>query len=111
VGQFLDGFASSDAKFFERHLADDVELIFPGSERRWDKASTIASVADHPPYIEWEIFDSNVRVLGPGLTMVTMLVAVRTTERDAARRVVQSMLFDDTADPWTLRFLHQSLAS
>lgn len=110
VGGFLDGFAESDASFFERHLSADVELIFPGSPTRWDRKSTIASVADHAPYVAWDISEFSVRTLGAGLTLVIIGVAVRTTISDAAVAVTQSMVFDDNHDPWTLRFLQQSLA-
>lgn len=111
VGGFLDGFATSDLDFFARHLAADVELIFPGHSRRWDRESTLETVAQHPPYVEWTISDSSVRTLSPGLALVTITVAVRTTEGSDAIPVVQSMVFDDTGDPWTLRFLQQSTAS
>lgn len=111
VGGFLDGFAQSDATFFERHLATDAELVFPGSSKRWDKAATIATVAGHAPYVEWDITDSSARALAPQLTLLTITVAVRTADGDEPLPVVQSMIFDDTDDPWTLRFLHQSLAS
>ncbi len=110
VGGFLDGFANADTSFFERHLAADVELVFPGSATRWDKAATVASVAGHAPYVAWEIAESSVRALGAGLTLVVITVAVQTTANDAASTVVQSMVFDDNQDPWTLRFLHQSPA-
>ncbi len=110
VGGFLDGFAESDASFFERHLAADVELIFPGSPTRWNRESTIASVAGHAPYVAWDISDSSVRALGAGLTLVVITVAVRTTISDDAVSVIQSMVFDDNHDPWTLRFLQQSPA-
>ena len=110
VGGFLDGFAESDASFFERHLAADVELVFPGSPSRWNKESTIASVAGHAPYVAWDISESSVRALGAGLTLVVIAVAVRTTINDAAVSVTQSMVFDDNHDPWTLRFLQQSPA-
>lgn len=108
VGGFLDGFAAGDAAFFQRHLADDVELIFPGSLQRWDKDSTVASVAGHAPYVEWTIESSTVRPLAPSLTIVTIDVAVRTTENAAAASVTQTMIFDDTNEPWTLRFLQQT---
>lgn len=111
VGGFLDGFAASDTEFFERHLAADVELVFPGSARRWDKKSTLANVAEHPPYVAWDISESSVRALAPGLTLVTITVVVQTTEGAEASPVVQSMVFDDTSSPWTLRFLHQSTAA
>lgn len=110
VGGFLDAFAESDTALFERHLATDVELVFPGSPQRWDKRSTVASVAGHAPYVEWRISDSSLRELAPGLTLVTTTVAVRTTEGANAVPVVQSMVFDDTGNPWTLRFVQQSSA-
>lgn len=110
VGGFLDGFAQSDAGFFERHLHPDVELIFPGSSTRWGRDATIASVAGHAPYATWDIADSSVRSLGAGLTLVVVTAAVRTTDADDAAPVVQSMIFDDNQDPWTLRFLQQSQA-
>jgi len=110
VGGFLDGFANADTSFFERHLAADVELVFPGSSTRWDKASTVASVAGHAPYVAWDISESSIRALGGGLTLVVITVAVQTTVNETAAPVVQSMVFDDTSDPWTLRFLHQSPA-
>lgn len=108
VGGFLDAFAQSDTGFFERHLSPDAELVFPGSPVRWDRASTVASVADHAPYVTWDIAESTVRQLGAGLTLVVITVAVRTTAGDAADTVIQSMVFDDTQDPWTLRFLQQT---
>lgn len=110
VGGFLDGFAQSDVSFFERHLDADVELVFPGSSVRWDRASTIASVEGHAPYIAWDIVDSSVRSLGTGLTLVVITVSVQTTVSVDAATVVQSMVFDDNRDPWTLRFLQQSPA-
>jgi len=108
VGGFLDGFAQSDASFFERHLSTDAELIFPGSSARWDKASTVASVVGHSPYVEWNISDTDVRPLGDGLTLVVATVVVRTAAAAAPASVVQSMIFDDSHDPWTLRFLQQT---
>ena len=110
VGGFLDGFANSDAQFFEQHLAPDVELVFPGSQIRWDKESTIASVAGHAPYVAWDISDASVRTLGAGLTLVVITVAVQTKIGDEATKVIQSMIFDDSQDPWTLRFLQQTPA-
>ncbi len=108
VGGFLDGFATGDVAFFERHLADDVELIFPGSTQRWDKASTVASVAGHAPYVEWTIEASTVRPLASALTIVTIDVAVRTTAKADSASVTQTMIFDDGGEPWTLRFLQQT---
>lgn len=110
VGHFLDAFANSDVDFFKRHLSPDVELIFPGSSRRWDKTSTIASVAGHAPYVEWSISDSTIRPLSPNLTLVTICAAVRTAEAADPTLVVQSMVFDDSNQPWSLRLLHQSPA-
>lgn len=110
VGGFLDGFAQSDTDFFERHLHADVELIFPGSATRWGRDATIASVAGHAPYVTWDITESSVRALGAGLTLVVITAAVRTTAGAEAATVVQSMIFDDNDDPWTLRFLQQSTA-
>ena len=110
VGGFLDGIAESDTSFFERHLAADAELVFPGSPARWNRESTIGSVAGHAPYVAWDISDFSVRTLGAGLTLVVIAVAVRATINDAAVPVIQSMVFDDNHDPWTLRFLQQSPA-
>ncbi len=110
VGGFLDGFAQSDAGFFERHLADDVQLCFPGSPTLWDKASTVASVSSHPPYVAWNILEHSFTVLGAGLTLAVITVEVQTAATDSAAPVVQSMVFDDSTDPWTLRFLQQSPA-
>lgn len=67
-------------------------------------------MAGHAPYVEWRISDSSLRELAPGLTLVTTTVAVRTTEGANAVPVVQSMVFDDTGNPWTLRFVQQSSA-
>lgn len=111
AGGFLDGFAQSDPTFFERHLAEDVELIFPGSEQRWTKTATVASVVGHAPYAEWDISNASLRSLSPTLTLVTISVAVRTTAQANPASVVQSMLFDDGTRPWTLRFLQQSPAN
>ncbi len=111
VGGFLDAFAASDSGFFERHLADDVELYFPGASDPWDKASTVASVEGHAPYVEWAITRSSVRILAPGLTMVVVGTVVRTAAAAGGTPVVQSMIFDDRNDPWLLRFLQQSPGS
>ncbi len=108
VGGFLDAFAQSDTSFFERHLSPDAELLFPGSPTRWNKASTIDSVAGHAPYVTWDVTDFDVRLVGPGLSIVVAAVTVRTTAGNAAVSVTQSMIFDDTQDPWTLRFLQQT---
>lgn len=108
VGGFLDGFAHSDVSFFERHLAADAELIFPGSSARWDKASTVASVPGHAPYVEWNISDTTVSALGAHLVLVVATVDVRTSAAAETASVVQSMIFDDERDPWTLRFLQQT---
>jgi len=110
VGGFLDGFARSDTSFFERHLADDAELIFPGSAVRWDKPSTVASVAEHSPFVTWDIVDADVRPLGRDLTIVVVTVGVRTAAAAEATTVIQSMVFDDAREPWTLRFLQQTSA-
>lgn len=108
VGGFLDAFTTSDTAYFEQHLAPDVELIFPGSAQRWDKTATVASVAGHAPYVEWAISESSVRQLSPRLTIVTITVTVRTADATEAAPVIQTMVFDDTTTPWTLRFLQQS---
>lgn len=49
-----------------------------------------------------------MRPLGPGLTLVVITTVVRTSSANESTPVVQSMLFDDTSDPWTLRFLQQT---
>lgn len=108
TGRFLDAFAQSDVAFFERHLAADVELIFAGSSRRWDKPSTIDGVEDHAPYVAWDIADATVRALSADLTVVTVTAGVRTATEAEPAWVVQSMVFDDATDPWTLRHLHRS---
>ncbi len=108
VGGFLDAFATSDPSFFERHLADDAELIFPGSNDRWDKASTVSSVASHAPYVHWDVANASVTTLGVGLTLVVAAVSVRTAAAAEASSVIQSMIFDDAQDPWMLRFLQQT---
>lgn len=108
VGAFLDAFAASDADYFERHLSPDAELVFPGAATRWDRDSTVASVADHAPYTEWKVSDSTVRSLGGDITLVVVKVAVRTATSHATESVVQSMIFDDSGDPWQLRFLQQT---
>lgn len=108
VGGFLDAFAASDTSYFERHLAADATLVFPGSSRVWDRASTIDSVAGHAPYIAWRVSDSSIRTLAPSLTLVIVAAHVRTTDSDTSNAVVQSMVFDDSSTPWTLRSLHQS---
>ena len=108
IGEFLDAFASGDVAFFERHLATDVELIFAATRSRWDRAATIDSVAAHPPYDIWDIAEAATRSLAPGITLATIRASVRTVASAHAASVVQTMIFDDTADPWTLRFLQQS---
>lgn len=108
IAGFLDAFTRSDTAYFERHLGDDVELVFPGSDQRWDKPSTVASVSGHPPYVAWELADSSIRELGPALTLASVTVDVRRADAEQASRVVQSMIFDDRDDPWKLRFLQQS---
>lgn len=62
----------------------DVELVFPGSATRWDRASTLASVVGHAPDVAWDISESSVRALGAGLTLVVITGAVQTTINDAA---------------------------
>lgn len=108
VGGFLDAFAASDASFFERHLADDVELVFPGSAMRWTKQQTVDSVGGHAPYVEWSVSEFGVRPLGGAITLVVATVVVRTTISSAASSVVQTMVFDDSRTPWALRFLQQT---
>ena len=114
MGGFLDGFANGDIEFFERHLSEDVLLFFPGSDKPWNKPSTVASVSGHPPYVQWDITTSRLQRIGTNHMLVAITVTVRNTGNAAPVKVLQTMVFQDSTaqtgdeDAWALQFLQQS---
>jgi len=105
MGGFLDAFAASDVRFFERHLRPDAVLIFPGMSEPVDKQGCLDSVALHPPYRRYDILrEPVVRLLGAATTVITVTAKVATAADEAARSTFVTAVIEET-DPWQLAHL------
>jgi len=111
VGGFLDAFAAGDVAFFERHLHDDVLLVFPGLRRPLGKRECVDSVRSHPAWTHWELHgEPAVRRLGEGASILTFAASIRGEGDQAARRVLMSVLFTEQDGDWRVLHLQQTQA-
>lgn len=110
MGAFLDGFAHGDVGLFDRHLSDDVVLIFPDTAQPFDKQGCLDSVAQHPPWVRYEIEpDPIVHTMGSH-SLLTATAVVQNAADDGPSRVFISACFAET-DPWRLVHLQWTAAA
>jgi DNA-binding transcriptional ArsR family regulator len=109
TGAFLDAFGDRDVAFFERHVADDAVVVFPGMPGPLGKHDVLAAVVDHP---RWERHDVEgvpvVRHLA-GHRLECHIASVRHEDDVAPRRVVITTLFAER-DPWQVAHLQWTSA-
>jgi DNA-binding transcriptional ArsR family regulator len=110
LGAFLDAFASSDRAFFERHLADDVQLIFPDAPEAYDKLGCLEGVGEHPAWVRYDIEPGAVaRPLGAH-SLLSATAIVEHADDSHPRRVFVSACFHESA-PWHLLHLQWTSAA
>jgi DNA-binding transcriptional ArsR family regulator len=110
LGAFLDGFATGTRAFFEQHLADDVELIFPDTVLAYDKQGCLDSVGEHPAWVRYDIEPGAVaRGLGTH-SLLSVIAVVEHTDDTEPRRVFITACFHET-DPWQLVHLQWTNAA
>jgi DNA-binding HxlR family transcriptional regulator len=110
LGGFLDGFANGDHHFFELHLADDVQLIFPDSVAAYDKQGCLDSVGEHPAWVRYDIEPgARTRAMGKHSLLSATAVVEHTDDPDP-RRVFITACFHET-DPWQLIHLQWTTAA
>ena len=110
LGAFLDAFGTADRRFFERHLARDVQLIFPDSPEAYDKQGCLDSVGHHPGWLRYDIEPNPVaRSLGAH-TLLSTVANVQHTDDDHVRRVFIAACFHES-DPWRLIHLQWTSAA
>lgn len=101
MGAFLDAFSTGDRAFFERHLHDDVELLFPDADPI-NKTGCLDAVEQHPVWIRQTVTSSPlVRRAGPGVTVLSFRATVRHSDDTADRSVHISAVFTGTK-PWQI---------
>jgi DNA-binding transcriptional ArsR family regulator len=101
LGAFLDGFATGNRTFFERHLADDVQLIFPDTVAAYDKQGCLDSVGEHPAWVRYDIEPGPLaRDLGSH-SLLSAIAVVEHSDDAEPRRVFITACFHET-DPWQL---------
>lgn len=110
TGAFLDAFGDRDIVFFERHVADDAVIVFPGMPEPLSKLDVLAAATDHP---RWERHDVEgvpvVRHLA-GHRLEYHIASVRHEHDVAPRRVVITTLFAER-DPWQVAHLQWTSAA
>jgi DNA-binding transcriptional ArsR family regulator len=110
LGAFLDGFATGSRTFFERHLADDVQLIFPDAVAAYDKQGCLDSVGEHPAWVRYDIEPGPIaRDLGSH-SLLSAIAVVEHSDDTEPRRVFITACFHET-EPWQLIHLQWTNAA
>lgn len=86
LGEFLDAIGAADVGFFERNLTDSAMLIFPG--HTYTKAECVAEMADHPPYVRYDVEEPRIVHLGESTAVFTHRATVMHAADVAPRQVV-----------------------
>ncbi|MEM9132659.1 MAG: winged helix-turn-helix domain-containing protein [Actinomycetota bacterium] len=104
IGQFLDAFARNDVAFFETHVSDDAQFVFPDFDRPLHKSDVLAEVIDHPPFTSWEIVGPGRTVALPaGTTLFTSTARTTTTLRTTPDAIHVTVVFAESPDDaWRL---------
>jgi DNA-binding transcriptional ArsR family regulator len=110
LGGFLDGFANGDRDFFQLHLADDVQLIFPDTVEAYDKRGCLDSVGEHPAWVRYDIEPGARTRLMSTHSLLSATAVVEHTDDADPRRVFITACFHET-DPWQLIHLQWTSAS
>ncbi|MEM9515368.1 MAG: metalloregulator ArsR/SmtB family transcription factor [Actinomycetota bacterium] len=111
IGQFLDAFARSDTAFFERHVRDDAQFVFPSFPRALGKADVTKEVEGHPPFTAWDLLAPGHVVAAPGgVVVLTSTVTSATTMRETPSTFHVTAVFVDEPDT-TWRLLHMQWTS
>lgn len=101
TGAFLDAFGDRDVGFFERHVADDAQLVFPDMPGALHKRDVVGAVADHPRWVRHEVATApTIRSFG-GHTLCAYPAVVQREDDVHPRTVFITTLFDEK-DPWQL---------
>jgi ketosteroid isomerase-like protein len=100
LGEFLDALGSGDVEFFERNLTDDAVLVFPGHS--YSKAECVAEMADHPPYVKYDIHDSRIVHSGESVAVLNYRAEVMHTGNVAARGVVVTSVLVREGGEWRM---------
>ncbi|XOV83205.1 MAG: ArsR/SmtB family transcription factor [bacterium] len=112
AGEFLDAFATGDAQFFERHLAADVGLVFPGSSQVLCRQDVLDSVGHHPDWRRYEVLDSGQTTsLCAATTLFHYKALVQNANEKRHRIVWITMIFRETSEFWNLNWLQWTKAS
>jgi uncharacterized protein YndB with AHSA1/START domain/ketosteroid isomerase-like protein len=106
LGEFLDAIGAGDVPFFERYLTDDALLIFPGRDNVYTKAQGIAAMADHPPYIKYDMADPRIVHIGESTAVLTHRATVMHAANTQPRSVMVSSVLVHEGGAWRLA-LHQ----
>lgn len=101
TGAFLDAFGDRDVGFFERHVVDDAQLVFPGMDRALGKQDVLDAAMDHPRWVRHEVAAApTIRWFG-GHVLCAYPAVVQREDEGRPRTVFVTSLFDG-ADPWQL---------
>lgn len=101
TGAFLEAFSDRDVEFFERHVADEAQLVFPEMPAALGKRDVVDAAADHPRWVRHDVTDTpTVRRLA-GHTLCAYPATVQREDDDGPRHVFISSLFAN-GTPWQL---------
>lgn len=100
LGEFLDALGAGDVEFFERNLTDDAILVFPG--HIYTKAQCVAEMADHPPYVKYDIDRPRVVHSGESVAVVNYRADVMHAGNVAARSVVVTSVLVREGGEWRM---------
>lgn len=113
IGQLLDAIASHDIEFFETHVSEDAQFVFPFLEQTLDKAEVLAEIRRHPPHTSWDLVaPARLVVLPSRSVIVTSTVRSTTTLRTNPTTFHISAAFTDTdAEQWRIHHMQWTLAT
>jgi len=106
LGEFLDAIGAGDTAFFERNLTDDCLLIFPGPRNTYTKQQCVDSMADHPPYVKYDLTDPRIVHIGESTAVLTHHATVMHAADVAPRSIVVSTVLVQQHGAWRMA-LHQ----
>jgi hypothetical protein len=106
LGEFIDAIGAGYAAFFERNLTDDARLIFPGAGNTYTKAQCVASMADHAPYVKYDLSDPTIVHIGDSTAVLTHHATVMNTADEKPKSIVVATVLVQENSTWRLA-LHQ----
>ncbi|MEM9608081.1 MAG: winged helix-turn-helix domain-containing protein [Actinomycetota bacterium] len=113
IGELLDAFAHGDVQTFEQHISDDALFVFPDFPRVMTKADVLSEVADHPPFLSWDLTrPGELSKLPGGATILTSTVRSTTTDRTSPTAFHVAATFANAADQnWKLHHMQWTRAT